>query len=106
MALGNDLKGSCGRTRGDGLTLCQGRFGLAVRNDSFSRSDSALPQLPREWWGHLEVSQSRGDVALRDVGSGHGGVGLGNWRSSPTQMTLQVPFWRRYCFSKYQPTCK
>ena len=25
----------------------------------------------------MEVSQSRGDVALRDVGSGHGGVGLG-----------------------------
>ena len=25
----------------------------------------------------LEVSQSRGDVALRDVGSGHGGDGLG-----------------------------
>ena len=24
----------------------------------------------------LEVSQSRGDVALRDVGSGHGGGGL------------------------------
>ena len=25
----------------------------------------------------LEVFQSRGDVALRDVGSGHGGDGLG-----------------------------
>ena len=25
----------------------------------------------------MEVSQSRGDVALRDVGSGHGGGGLG-----------------------------
>ena len=66
------LSGNGRRTRGDGLTLCQGRFGLAVRNDSFSRSDSALPQLPREWWGHLEVSQSRGDVALSDVGSGLG----------------------------------
>lgn len=29
----------------------------------------AVAQLPREWWGHLslEVSQSCGDVALRDV---------------------------------------
>ena len=25
----------------------------------------------------LELFQNRGDVALRDVGSGHGGVGLG-----------------------------
>ena len=33
----------------------------------------------QEWWmgsPSLEVSQSRGDVALRDVGSGHGGVDL------------------------------
>jgi len=47
---------------------------------------------PREWWsigtatqgvvGALspEVFQSCGDVALRDVGSGHGGLGWG-WRS-------------------------
>ena len=27
------------------------------------------------WSPSLGVSQSRGDVALRDVGSGHGGVG-------------------------------
>ena len=36
----------------------------------------------------LEVFQNRGDVALRDVGSGHGGVGWGwTWwfeRSFPT----------------------
>ena len=36
----------------------------------------------------LEVFKSHGDVALRDVGSGHGGVGWGwawgSWRSFPT----------------------
>ena len=34
---------------------------------------------PGRWWGHLEhtleVFQIHGDVALRDVVSGHGGVG-------------------------------
>ena len=68
--------GNSDKMRGDGFKLCQGRFRLAVRNNSFSRSDSALTQLPRECWGHLEVSQSRGDVALRDVDGGHGGLGL------------------------------
>ena len=36
-----------------------------------------MAQLPREVVGppSLEVFQNRGDVALRDVGSGHGGVG-------------------------------
>ena len=31
------LPGNSRRTRGDGLTLCQGRFRLAVRNNSFSQ---------------------------------------------------------------------
>ena len=42
-----------------------------------------LAQLPMEWGSaSLGVSQSRGDVALRDAGSGHGGVGgVGDPRS-------------------------
>ena len=42
------------------------------------KSGDAVAQLPREVVGSpsLEVFQNRGDVALRDVVSGHGGVGL------------------------------
>jgi len=53
-----------------------------------------VAQLPREVGESpsLEVSQSCGDVALRDVGSGHSGsglgLGLGCERSSPTPMVL------------------
>ena len=39
----------------------------------------------------LEVLQDRGDVALRDVGSGGGGFGVALWgseRSSPALMIL------------------
>ena len=37
-------------------------------------SPVSLAQLPREWGGHIPGGvQSRGDVALRDVGSGGGG---------------------------------
>ena len=38
-----------------------------------------MAQPPREVVGSpsLEVFEERGDVALRDVVSGHGGVGLG-----------------------------
>jgi len=32
----------------------------------------------------LEVSRNRGEVALRDVVSGHGGAGLGGLKRSPT----------------------
>jgi len=48
-----------------------------------------VAQLPREVVGSpsLEVFQNRGDVALRDVGSGHGGVSwgwtLGSQRAFP-----------------------
>ena len=49
-----------------------------------SKGGDAVAQLPREVVGSpsLEVFQNRGDVALRDVGSGHGGVGWGwTWGS-------------------------
>ena len=37
-----------------------------------------MAQLAREWESpSLEVSQNCGDVALKDVVSGHGGVGWG-----------------------------
>ena len=69
---------SFNRMRANGLTLCQGRFRLAVRNNSFSQ------RAVRQWHSCpgsggatvLEVSQSCGDVAPWDMGSGHGGGGL------------------------------
>ena len=72
------LPGNSHRMRGDGLTLCQGRFRLAVRNNSFSQ------RAVRQWHSCpgsggvtvLEVSQSRGDVALWVSGHGGGGLGL------------------------------
>lgn len=47
-------------------------------------------KLSRGWWCHLKVFQTHRVVALRDVGSVHGGMGWG-WgseRSSPTLMLL------------------
>ena len=65
--------------RGDGFKLCQGRFRLDIRKHLFTE------RVVMQWHScpgvvgslSLEVSKSHGDVALRDVGSGHGGVGLG-----------------------------
>ena len=52
---------------------------MDIRKHFFSESGDAMAQLPREVVGSpsLEVFKECGDVALRDVGSGHGGVGWG-----------------------------
>ena len=57
----------------------QGRFRLAIRKDFLSeRAVLQWHRLHREVVQSLslEVFQSRVDVALRDVASGHGGDGL------------------------------
>ena len=50
---------------------------MDIRENFTKKSGDAVAQLPREVLeSHiLEVFRSREDVALRDVGSGHGGVG-------------------------------
>ena len=65
--------------RGKGLKLHKGRFRLDVRkNVSSGRAVLQWHRLHREvvQSPSLEVFQSRVDVALRDVGSGHAGDGL------------------------------
>ena len=66
--------------RGNGLNLHQARIRLDIRKKFFCwKSSDALAQLPREVGESpsLEMFQSRGDVALKDVVSEHGGVGWG-----------------------------
>jgi len=56
-----------------------GRFKLSIRKNYFSESVVIhWHKLPREVGGSLslEVFKETGDVALRDVVSGHGGDGL------------------------------
>ena len=71
------LPGNSNRMRGDGLKSRQGRFRLDVRNHFFfKRVVLQLHSCP----GSGGVTVPGGvpelwDVALRDVGSGHGGVG-------------------------------
>ena len=66
------------RMRGNGLKLQWGRYRLDVRKSFLKECSSVGYGLPREVVESpsLQVFQSRGDVALRDVVSGHGGDGL------------------------------
>ena len=65
--------------RSDGFKLCLERFRLDINKNSFRKSGDAVTQLLREVVGSpsLEVFKAHGDVAKRNVGSGHGGEG---WR--------------------------
>ena len=59
--------------------MVPGRFRLNIKKYFFSgRAVRQWHRLPREMVDSpsLEVFKSRVDVALRDVGSGHGGGGL------------------------------
>ena len=60
--------------RVDGLKLHQGRFSLDIRLNSYGRAVRHWHRLPREVveLPSLEVFKNCGDVALRDVVSGHG----------------------------------
>ena len=66
------------RTRGDDLKLCQGHSGWILgKKISLERVMMQRHSCPGRWWGHrLEVFQNHGDVAMRDVVSGHGGGGM------------------------------
>ena len=66
--------------RGGSLKFHQGRFGSDVWNNSFSeRVVKYWHKLPREVVESLsmKVLKNHGDVALRDVVSGHGGMEWG-----------------------------
>ena len=52
-----------------------GRFGLDIREKSSERVVMHCNGLLREGVESLEMFKKRGDVALRDVVSGHGGDG-------------------------------
>jgi len=64
---------------GNGLKLGQGRFKLDIRKKLLSeRVIMHWHRLPRQLVGSLslEVFKNCGDVALKDLVSGHGGNGL------------------------------
>ena len=77
------LLGNGDRRRGDGLKLHQGRSGWIVGNVSSWKQQSGTAALGVVDSPSLEVFKNHGDVALRDVVSGHGGwvgAGLGGLR--------------------------
>ena len=65
--------------RGNSLKLHAGRIRLDIRRGFSKRAVLQWHRLPREvvQSPSLEVFKNHGDVALRDVVSGHGGDGLG-----------------------------
>lgn len=71
--------------RGNGLKVHLGRFRLGSRNNVLSKR-AVLSCTGSGGSPSLGMHQSSGDVALSDVGSGHGGLALdwGSERSLPT----------------------
>lgn len=53
--------------RGDGCKLHRGRVGLDNRECFSKIAVTQQHRVHREQWGHLEVLQNSGDVALRAV---------------------------------------
>lgn len=71
------LPGNSDRIGGNGLQLCQGRFRLDMRKRFFSEGAVRQCHRPEEVVESpsQEVFRNPVDVALRDVGSGCGGMG-------------------------------
>ena len=62
--------------RGNGLKLHQGRAGLGIRKEFNRRVVKHWHRLKEVGESpSLEVFKERGDVALKDMVSGHGGLG-------------------------------